>query len=293
MAETGTHPEYLTVRELADLLRVKERKVYDLAASGQVPCSRATGKLLFPEAEIRAWIARNRSGPSDGSRRPAVFLGSHDPLLDWALRESRSGFATLFDSSLDGLRRFVAGEGATAGLHVHEGESRWNRETALAAAAERDAVLVRWATRRRGLVLRADVVGRVGGVSDLGGLRIVPRQSEAGAELLFQHLLEGAGVARTDLTFATPCRSEQDAVLAVAQGEADVAFGLETVARPYGLAFVPLVDEEFDLLVDRRAWFEPPMQTLLEFASSAAFRTQAERRGGYDVGGLGRVKWNA
>lgn len=40
--------EYLTVRELADLLRLKARKVYDLAASGTVPCSRATGKLLCP-----------------------------------------------------------------------------------------------------------------------------------------------------------------------------------------------------------------------------------------------------
>lgn len=54
--------EYLTVRELAELLRLKERKVYDLAASGAVPCSRATGKLLFPANEIRTWIARAQSG---------------------------------------------------------------------------------------------------------------------------------------------------------------------------------------------------------------------------------------
>ena len=50
--------EYLTTRELAELLRIKERKVYDLAASGKVPCSRATGRLLFPRAEIEAWIER-------------------------------------------------------------------------------------------------------------------------------------------------------------------------------------------------------------------------------------------
>ena len=37
-------PEFLTVRELAAFLRVKERKVYSLAASGEIPCSRATGK---------------------------------------------------------------------------------------------------------------------------------------------------------------------------------------------------------------------------------------------------------
>ncbi|WP_407943286.1 helix-turn-helix domain-containing protein [Mangrovicoccus ximenensis] len=68
--------EYLTVRELAELLRLKERKVYDLAASGELPCSRATGKLLFPAAEIRAWIEGARGGrsmaaaPRPGSAAP-------------------------------------------------------------------------------------------------------------------------------------------------------------------------------------------------------------------------------
>mgnify|MGYP002820403384 CR=1 FL=1 len=46
--------EYMTTKELADFLRIKQRKVYDLAASGNIPCSRAMGKLLFPRAEIEA-----------------------------------------------------------------------------------------------------------------------------------------------------------------------------------------------------------------------------------------------
>ena len=92
--------EYLTTRELAALLRIKERKVYDLAASGTVPCSKAMGKLLFPRTEIEAWIAAGRhrpesrqdirrgSAPRSSFVRPNVVLGSHDPLLEWALRES-------------------------------------------------------------------------------------------------------------------------------------------------------------------------------------------------------------
>ena len=99
--------EYLTTKELADLLRIKERKVYDLAASGDVPCSKAMGKLLFPRKDVEAWLAGSSTGPSAQKLpdRPSVFLGSHDPLLDWALRESRSGIATFFDGSVDGLSR--------------------------------------------------------------------------------------------------------------------------------------------------------------------------------------------
>ena len=47
---------YLTTRELADLLRIKERKVYDMATRGEVPCVRVVGKLLFPREEIDRWI---------------------------------------------------------------------------------------------------------------------------------------------------------------------------------------------------------------------------------------------
>ncbi|NIP83903.1 MAG: helix-turn-helix domain-containing protein, partial [Gemmatimonadetes bacterium] len=43
--EGATPPQYLTTREVAELLRVKERKVYDLAAAGEIPHRRITGKL--------------------------------------------------------------------------------------------------------------------------------------------------------------------------------------------------------------------------------------------------------
>ena len=284
--------EFLTVRELAELLRIKERKVYDLAASGEVPVARVTGKLLFPVAEVREWIARGSSGgtAAEPAPRPPILLGSHDPLLDWAVRASRCGLATLFDGSLDGLARFARGEGAATGLHLFDPESAaWNvpavRET-------QGAVLVHWAVRRRGLVLRPEDAGAVRGLADLAGRRVAPRQPEAGAQALFEHLLAEAGVSADALRYAPAAQSEADAVLAVAEREADAAFGLEACARPYGLSFVPLVEERFDLLIDRRVFFEPPMQRLTAFCRTAEFRDHASARAGYDASTNGEVVWN-
>ena len=76
-------------------------------------------------------------------------------------------------------------------------------------------------------------------------------------------------------------------------GAAETTFGLEAVARSYGLEFVPVIEEEFALLVDRKAWFEPQMQSLMKFCATDAFRTRAEAYGGYDVDGIGTVQWNA
>lgn len=286
--------EYLTTKELADLLRIKERKVYDLAASGDVPCSKAMGKLLFPRQAINQWLADSSTGPAQGRDRPGVFLGSHDPLLDWALRESLCGIATFFDGSLDGLDRFENTEGIAAGLHLFDPQtSTWN----IAAIAERfksqSVVLVEWAQRERGLIIRQEDEARLSGVADLAGRQVVPRQREAGSQQLFEHLLGEAGLALDDLSLTASARTENDAALAVLEGKADAAFGLAALAGQYRLGFVPVTLERFDMLVDRRAWFEPPMQCFLAFCRSAAFAAKAGEMQGYDMTSFGRVHFNA
>ena len=93
--------EFLTTREVAALLRLKERQVYELAAKGELPVRRVTGKLLFPRAEIEASlkIEPSHERSSASVARPLVMAGGHDPLLEWALRESRSGIAAFLDGA--------------------------------------------------------------------------------------------------------------------------------------------------------------------------------------------------
>lgn len=286
--------EYLTVKELADLLRLKERKIYDLAASGSVPCSKATGKLLFPAAEIRAWVERSKSGSiSQATSRPPIILGSHDPLLDWAIRQSRCGLASYYDGSLDGLDRFVRGEGVAAGLHIHDAKSgAWNVPAVSDLALDQNAVLVTFAERRRGLVHRSDGVSPTG-LADLVGRRFVPRQPESGTETLFREIAVKEGLDPSQLRLSEVARTEDEAVEAVRRGDADVTFGLEAVARSYGLEFLSVVDEQFALLVDRKAWFDAPMQKLMVFCATEAFANKAQAYGGYDTAHLGTVVWNA
>lgn len=293
MTDTLEAHEYLTVRELAELLRIKERKVYDLAASGQVPCSRATGKLLFPANEIRAWIEGAQSGGQrETVSRPAILLGSHDPLLDWAIRQSRSGIATFYDGSHDGLTRFAAGEGIAAGLHVYEPTTEtWNVDAAKAVAGMMDAVLVQFARRQRGIVHRGD--RSISSVRDLSGLRIAPRQRESGTAALFANLVAEAGLDPAEIALTDVARTEDDAVQAVRHGDADATFGLAGVAEIYGLDFVPLIEERFDLLVDRKAWFDTPFQQFLQFCGSPGFKSRVEATTGYDTRSLGKVVWNA
>ena len=285
--------EYLTTRELAELLRIKERKVYDLAATGEVPCSRATGKLLFPRREIDAWLASKASSAASSASRPLVIVGSHDPLLEWALRESRCGLASYFDSSLDGLERFAEGAGIATGLHLYDSRANsWNRGAIEERFARARVVLVEWAKRARGIILPADEASKVAGLADLVAKRMVPRQAEAGSQLLLEALLERQSVDRNAIDWARPARSEADAVIEVAEGRADATFGLATLAAQYRLGFVPVIDERYDILVDRHAWFEPTWQDFIGFCATSKFDEHAATLAGYDVSGRFTVHFN-
>jgi molybdate-binding protein len=87
-------------------------------------------------------------------------------------------------------------------------------------------------------------------------------------------------------------RSDADVALAVADGKADAGFAVETVARQFRLAFVPLFRERYDLVVWRRDYFEPLLQKLLEFGRTPTFAQRAAEFGGYEIAGLGRVHYN-
>ncbi len=287
---TGEPPAYLTTRELAGLLRLKERRVYELVARGEIPCVRATGRLLFPRAEVLRWLEGERAeGP------PAdVLAGSHDPLLEWALRESGSGIASFFDGSRDGLERLRDRRAAAAGVHLFDAAGGdWNLRAVREALGEAPVVVLEWAWRQRGLIVAAGNPHAVRGIADLRGLRVMGRQPGSGAGLLFAHLLREAGIAAGELELLpAAARTETELALAVAAGEADAGLGLACTARPLGLGFVPLLRERFDLVVDRRAFFEPPLQRLFGFARGAAFAARARELGGYDTAGLGRVHHN-
>src|SRR3712207_2918206 len=86
--------DYLTVPEAPGHLRISVRKVYDLVSRNALPHRRAGGRLLFERASLERWVRSNGS-ESGLAAGPPVLAGSHDALMDWAVRASRSSLAML------------------------------------------------------------------------------------------------------------------------------------------------------------------------------------------------------
>jgi excisionase family DNA binding protein len=298
MSETGH--AYLTTREVADLLRLKARKVYDLVAEGAIPHVKITGKLLFPRDLVEAWLARNiefRDGAEGLVERPPIASGSHDPLLDWAIRESGSGLATAFGGSIDGLRRLAGGEAVLAGAHLaFDGMPlgwSFNVEHVRRQLPGQPVVVIEWARRQQGLIVQPGNPLGLATVRDLKRCRVAGRQREAGSFVLLARLLRDADMDLKQLSLIeSPARTELDVAAAVAAGHADAGLGIAAVARQLSVDFVPLVTERYDLVIWRRAVFEEAVQALLTFARSDAFVRHAEALGGYDLAGHGTVHYN-
>jgi len=293
-------PQLMNTREVAEYLRIKERKVYDLVRDKKIPCTRVTGKWLFPKHLIDIWINQATEFP-DRPRAlleppPPVVVGSHDPLLDWAVRESGCDLAMMTGGSLDGLRRLAAGEAAACGLHVYDGEhDTYNQSVVADACTDLDVVLIEWAWRDQGLVLASGNPLGIHSLSDVRDkqARLMTRQHEAGSQLLLVHLLSEAGLGLEELSIAgDPARSETDLGLAVLEGKADAGLCVATVAHQYRLDFVKLHRERYDLLVRRQAYFEAPLQKLLAFTAQESFAARVAEMAGYDASNLGQVVYN-
>lgn len=289
----------MTTREVAAYLRLKERKIYALVRQGAIPCTRVTGKWLFPRKLVDRWLLEHADGPGTAlEARPAsVIAGSHDPLLSWAVQASGCGLALLFGGSLDGLKRFREGQAVASGLHVPDGDGHgYNVETVRRVTQDRDLVLIEWARRRQGLMVAPDNPLQIDGLSALvrQGARVIDRQPGAGSRLLLDRLLAQAGLDRGQLSFTEESAVDEDDVAReVHAGHADAGIGIEAAARAGGLEFVDLGEERFDLLVDRRGYFDPAFQSLLALTDEARFAERARTLGGYDLECTGRVRYNA
>jgi putative molybdopterin biosynthesis protein len=291
--------QLLTTAEAAAYLRLKERKIYEMVSEGTVPCTKVTGRWLFPKAELDQWLSSSVTRPA-GMTRPApapIVAGSHDPLLEWALRESGSGLATLAVGSEAGLARFAAGEAVAAAIHLHaleDSQADTNVATMAGRGDLRDAVLIGFCKREQGFLVPPGNPLEIGRIEDVIGkrARITLRPKGAGAQLLLLSLLHQAKVTLDQLNAVSPVApTGPDIAQAVRAGRADTGIATRGVANAAGLDFVPIVWEQFDLVMRQRDYFHGPLQALIRFLQSAAFAAQAQELAGYELSDTGKVRF--
>ena len=253
--------QLFTTAEAARYLRLKERKIYEMVAEGSVPCTKVTGRWLFPKAELDHWLA------------------------------------TLAVGSEAGLARFAGGETIAAAMHLHALDDP-QADANVAALQTRgdlqDAVMIGFCRREQGFLLAPGNPKKIASIDDVVAkrARMCMRPQGAGAQLLLLSLMHRAKTPLDKLIAVTPvCPTGPDIAQAIRAGRADTGIATRGVANSAGLDFVPIVWERFDLLMRQRDYFRPPLQALLRFFRSEELAARAQEMGGYDLADAGGVRF--
>jgi putative molybdopterin biosynthesis protein len=293
--------EFLTTSEAADYVRLGERKLYELVTSGAIPCSKVAGKWLFPRHELDLWVLSGLARPAGmvPMDPPPIVGGSQDDLLEWALRESGSGLASLTEGTARGVERLQRGEVIAAAIHFHsDAVSAGDANIAAIRTMPglHDAVLVGLARREQGLLLPPSNPKQLQSLADVlaSGARMAVRQPGAGAQMLLEVLLARAGAAHKDLhRLEPPCLTGPDLAAAIRDRKADCGIATRAAAKAAGLDFVPLLSENFDLLMRQRSYFRPSVQALVGFLGQKRLQQRAAELTGYDVAPAGQIRFAA
>jgi putative molybdopterin biosynthesis protein len=296
--------EFLTTSEAADYLRLGERKLYELVTAGAIPCSKVTGKWLFPRHELDLWVRSGLVRPAGmlAADPPPIVGGSQDDLFEWALRESGSGLASLVEGTARGVERLERSEVIAAAVHFHSPATPDDSAADANIAAVRampglhDAVLVGVVRREQGLLVAPGNPKQLNSVADVLACqaKMAVRQPGAGAQMLLETLLARAGAGPKDLRrLEPPCLTGPDLAAAIRAGKADCGVAARAAAKSAGLDFIPLLFENFDLLMRQRSFFRPSMQALIGFLRDRRLKQRATELGGYDPAPAGLIRFSA
>jgi molybdate-binding protein/DNA-binding transcriptional regulator YhcF (GntR family) len=251
------------------------------------------------------WRAVADEAPVTGPAEVIRFVGSHDPavsLVAARFGELCAGVGGLpctlqvhYSGSLGGLIALAEGKADLAGSHLWDEESdTYNEPFVRRLLPGRRVALLTLAHRRLGLITARGNPLNLCGLTDLGSnrVRFVNRQPGAGTRVWLDAQLHRAGVdAETIAGYDHEVNTHAEVSRAVAEGVADAGLGIETAALAYGLHFVQLATEPYDLVIPAQAWELPPVKALASWLRTKDAQDAIAALGGYETGETGRVRW--
>ena len=266
--------------------------------------SRADGLVTIPGnvegyaagATVRAALLR----PEDELAKRINIVGSHDLSLD-VLRDM---IKTLFPAldlvsahvgSLSGIMAMQKGVTDLVTTHIlDEREKVYNIPAIKKYLPGRAVSLVHIAKRTQGLLVGKGNPKAITGVADLGreDVRFVNRQSGSGTRILLDMMLKEKGIdPRSIRGYDREEATHTAAAILVKEGVADTGLAIYGVSRIFGLDFISLMEEEYDLLVAGEFRTDAKFAILMELLASAAFAARLGALGGYDTKESGKIKY--
>ena len=249
----------------------------------------ASQHLMFPPADAIAMNGSKAQPFQDVDNEKRLLIAGCDPGISLLAHDLDIVIAP--STSHQALQWLKQGKVHVAGTHLRDSATGdYNLPIVKHLFPQGTVKVVTFAIWQQGLLTRAG--SQIRGVEDLArkDVRLINREKGAGSREVLDHHLRAAGIpARRVNGYDRIATGHLTAAEAVSRGEADCCIATGSAARAFGLRFIPLTTERYDLVIRRPYATLPAMQALLDALNRSALRRKLELLAGYDTAHTGEV----
>ena len=236
--------------------------------------------------------------PLPSVRRTIVAVGSHDNTLDILAdqikaKHSHLTFSSSHVGSMGGLMAIKRGVCHLAGSHLLDPEDgSYNLSYVKKFLAQLDIKLVNLVFRDQGLMVKRGNPKGIKGIEDLAREEIafINRQAGSGTRILLDYRLEQSGIDPGQINgYQHEEFTHMAVAVAVLSGTVDTGLGIHAAAAALDLDFIPVVTEQYDLVIPTAHFESENIQLLLETINTVEFKNRVEALGGYSTRKTGEI----
>lgn len=225
-----------------------------------------------------------------------ISIGSHDIVMDIIndelIKESfgKIHLSSTHVGSFQGLLSIIKGESHIAPIHLFDVESETYNIPFINKYVEEDVALIKLVKRTQGIIVKKGNPLNIKSVNDLINVRYINRQKGSGTRILFDYLLKKNNINKDDINgYEREEFTHMSLAKAIENGDADCGLGVYSAAHIFDLDFIPICEEEYDLLLKKDMLNSEYINYLLCTINKESFINKVKSLGGYNLENMGEV----
>lgn len=231
-------------------------------------------------------------------KKTIVSIGSHDLILDIIGNQIQTEnpdihLSSAHTGSMGGIMALRRGEAHIAPIHLLDEDSgEYNISYIKRYFGDKKMALIKGVKREQGIMTLQSNPKKIENLSDFTkeDIRFVNRQKGSGTRILTDYLMKKKSINVEDITgYEREMMTHTSAAASVESGSADVAIGIYSAAKHFGLNFISIGFESYDFAIPQEYLNLEIVQYFISQLKSPIFKKELEKLGGYQTEEIGEV----
>lgn len=297
-----------TPDEIATIFKISKHTVYELIKRGELRAFKVGNKMRIEQAEVDRFKEsmtaipkqdKTSSPPPNSTQMYQIKMtGSHDFVIEHLLKMVQKKLQLIslqpaFIGSLEGLMTLYHGDSDVAAIHLLDPASQtYNIPFINQLFVHEPITVLRLGAREQGFIVKKGNPKEIHEFEDLlrKDVSFINRQKGSGTRFIFDYYLSLQDIAPSSITgYDNEEWTHLSTASSVSRGTGDVAFGIRSAASQLDLDFIPVTNEQFDLVFRWTDQNKAALEALITLIQSPDFSSSTAGMEGYDFSELGKI----